>query len=65
MSRKHLFVTDANGRTTKLPADQKNLDRQIREHQGSGRSATVLDDDERIRYGLIAQLIARHHNHQG
>ncbi|MBN1173774.1 MAG: hypothetical protein JXA67_16500 [Micromonosporaceae bacterium] len=57
MSRKHLFVTDAHGRTTVLPADPAHLRRQIRDHQAAGRSAMILDDDDRIRFGLLTQRL--------
>lgn len=36
-----------------------DLDKQIREEKAAGRTPTVLTEDERIRYGLLAQQIRK------
>ncbi|MEW2474593.1 hypothetical protein AB0875_12460 [Micromonospora gifhornensis] len=59
MARKHMFVTGTDGKTRELPVDEKHLDKQIREHRNAGREVTVLDEDERIKYGLLAEKIRR------
>lgn len=59
MARKHLFVTGTDGKTRELPVDGKHLDRQVRDHRNAGREVTVLDEDERIRYGLLAEQVSR------
>jgi hypothetical protein len=57
--RKHLFVTDpATGKTTQLKADPANLERQVREHRAAGREVSVLDDDDRIRFGLLTRQLS-------
>ncbi|MEU8371245.1 hypothetical protein [Micromonospora tulbaghiae] len=56
---KHMFVTGTDGKTRELPIDPKNQDRQVKEHRNAGREVTVLDEDERIRYGLLAEQMRR------
>ncbi|GIJ07297.1 hypothetical protein ACFFMR_11760 [Micromonospora andamanensis] len=57
MGRKFLFSEDANGRSREIKVDPKHLDRQIRDERAAGRTPTVLDEDERIRYGLLSQQL--------
>ncbi|MGW0506062.1 hypothetical protein [Micromonospora sp. NPDC003241] len=55
MGRKYLFSEDANGRSREIKVDPKHLDRQIRDERAAGRTPTVLDEDERIRFGLLSR----------
>ncbi|MGC5032223.1 hypothetical protein [Micromonospora sp. DT229] len=57
MGKKYLFSEDSNGRTREVKVDPKHLDKQIREERAAGRTPTVLDEDERIRFGLLAQKL--------
>jgi len=57
MGKKYLFSTDATGRSREIKVDPKNLDKQLREERAAGRTPTVLDEDERIRYGLLSQQL--------
>ncbi|MGB2569227.1 hypothetical protein ACPFP2_12345 [Micromonospora citrea] len=59
MGRKYLFSEDSDGRTREVKVDPKHLDRQIRQERAAGRTPTVLSEDERIRYGLLAQQISK------
>ncbi|MGW0501799.1 hypothetical protein [Micromonospora sp. NPDC003241] len=59
MGRKYLFSEDANGRSREIKVDPKHLDRQIRDERAAGRTPTVLDEDERIRFGLLSQCKSR------
>nr|WP_030500673.1 hypothetical protein [Micromonospora purpureochromogenes] len=53
MGRKYLFSEDANGRAREVKVDPKHLDKQLREERAAGRTPTVLDEDERIRFGQL------------
>ncbi|MCL7459896.1 hypothetical protein M8I35_22225 [Micromonospora sp. MSM11] len=55
MGRKYLFSEDSNGNSREIAVDPKHLDRQMRDERAAGRIPTVLDEDERIRFGLLAQ----------
>ncbi|TCB89259.1 hypothetical protein E0H26_28135 [Micromonospora zingiberis] len=55
MGRKFLFSEDANGRSREIKVDPKHIDRQIRDERAAGRTPTVLDEDERIRFGRLSQ----------
>ncbi|OWV01624.1 hypothetical protein B5D80_25840 [Micromonospora wenchangensis] len=57
MGKKYLFSEDANGRSREVKVDPKHLDRQIRDERAAGRNPVVLDEDERIRYGLLSQQL--------
>ncbi|MBO4159306.1 hypothetical protein [Micromonospora antibiotica] len=57
MGKKYLFSEDSDGRSREVKVDPKHLDRQTRDERAAGRRPTVLDEDERIRYGLIAQQL--------
>lgn len=59
MSKKYMFVTDGSGRSREVKVDPKHLDRQVREHKAAGREATVMDEDERIRMGRIANQLRK------
>ncbi|SCG63304.1 hypothetical protein [Micromonospora coxensis] len=61
MGNKYLFSEDNDGRVREVKVDPKHLDRQLREERAAGRTPTVLDEDERIRYGLLANQIRRNH----
>lgn len=62
MVKKYMFVTDSNGRSHEVKVDLKNIDRQAREHRAAGRSVTVMDEDERIRMGFLANQLRRASN---
>lgn len=53
MTRYTIFAT-RDGQVTQLKGDPANLERQQRDLERDGYSVTILDDDERIRYGQIA-----------
>lgn len=54
-----MFVTNkATGKSTEVKVDPKHIGKQVAEHKAAGRDVVVMDDDERIKYGLIAQRIA-------
>ncbi|MBF5032416.1 hypothetical protein IRY44_21920 [Micromonospora sp. ANENR4] len=53
MGRTYLFSEDANGRVREVKVDPKHLDKQLREERAAGRTPTVLDEDERIRFGQL------------
>ncbi|MFD6692083.1 hypothetical protein [Micromonospora aurantiaca (nom. illeg.)] len=53
MGRTYLFSEDANGRAREVKVDPKHLDKQLREERAAGRTPTVLDEDERIRFGQL------------
>ncbi|WFE46364.1 hypothetical protein [Verrucosispora sp. WMMD1129] len=57
MGRTYLFSEDSNGRVREVKVDPKHLDKQIREERAAGRTPTVLDEDERIRFGQLAQKL--------
>lgn len=57
MSKKYMFVTDGSGKSREVKVDPANLGKQVTEHRSAGREVTVLDEDERIRYGLIADQL--------
>jgi hypothetical protein len=57
----YMFVTGEDGRSRELPVDPANVERQAREHRAAGREVTILDEDERIRFGRLAQQIAADH----
>jgi hypothetical protein len=58
MSKKYMFA-EKNGKATEVKVDPKNIERQQRELRAQGYSVTVLDEDERIRYGLLTQQLRR------
>ncbi|MEU8406900.1 hypothetical protein AB0C19_11910 [Micromonospora sp. NPDC048842] len=55
MGKKYLFSEDSNGRSREIKVDPKHLDRQIRDERAAGRTPTVMDEDERIRFGRLSQ----------
>ncbi|WFE47084.1 hypothetical protein [Verrucosispora sp. WMMD1129] len=57
MGRTYLFSEDSNGNVREVKVDPKHLDKQIREERAAGRTPTVLDEDERIRFGLLARKL--------
>lgn len=59
MGKKYLFSEDSSGNVREVKVDPANLDKQIREEKAAGRTPTVLTEDERIRYGLLAQQIRK------
>ena len=61
MGKKHMFVTDGNGKSHEVKVDPKHQDRQAREHRAAGREVTVLSEDERIKYGHLANQIRKNH----
>jgi hypothetical protein len=56
MTRYTIFAT-RDGQTTRVKADPANLTRQQRDLTALGYSVTILDDDECIRYGRLAQQL--------
>lgn len=62
MARKYMFVTDSNGKSHEVKVDPKNIDRQTREHRAAGRGVTVMDEDERIRMGFLADQLRKASN---
>lgn len=60
MGKYHMFAS-RGGKSTEVRVDPKHMDRQARDLEAAGYSVTILDQDERIRYGLLAQDIAKAH----
>ena len=54
MSKKYMFAADNNG-SHEVKVDPAHIIRQKRQLEAQGYTVTVLDQDERIRYGQIAQ----------
>jgi hypothetical protein len=62
MGRNYMFVTDERtGKSTEVKVDPAHVARQARDHRAAGRTVTVLNEDERIRYGQLAARIAEAH----
>lgn len=59
MAKKYLFSEDSNGKSREIKVDPKNLDKQVREERAAGRTPTVLDEDERIRFGLLSKQLRK------
>ncbi|MEU1394837.1 hypothetical protein ABZ403_02025 [Micromonospora zamorensis] len=57
MGKKYLFSEDSNGRVREVKVDPKHLDKQLREERAAGRTPTVLDEDDRIRFGLLGKKL--------
>ncbi|MFE9190588.1 hypothetical protein ACFYL6_13355 [Micromonospora sp. NPDC007208] len=57
MGKKYLFSEDTNGRVREVKVDPKHLDKQLREERAAGRTPTVLDEDDRIRFGLLGKKL--------
>ncbi|SCE73414.1 hypothetical protein [Micromonospora chokoriensis] len=57
MGKKYLFSEDTNGRVHEVKVDPKHLDKQLREERAAGRTPTVLDEDDRIRFGLLGKKL--------
>lgn len=53
-----MFVECVGVAPREVPVDPSNVDRQVRDLRAEGWTVTVVDEDERIRYGLLAQQIA-------
>jgi hypothetical protein len=58
MKKLYMFLTDAHGDSREVPVDPAHLDRQTRDYEAAGYTVTVLDEDERINYGLLAQQLS-------
>lgn len=56
MAKRYMFA-ERDGKATEVKIDPRHLDRQIRDLQAAGYTVTVLDQDERITFGLIAQQL--------
>jgi hypothetical protein len=54
MSKKYMFAENNDG-SHEVNVDPAHLLRQKRDLESQGWTVTVLDEDERIKYGLIAQ----------
>ncbi|GIF02346.1 hypothetical protein [Paractinoplanes rishiriensis] len=62
MGKKYLFTTDPEtGESRELRVDPAHVDRQMRDERAAGRNPVLMDEDERIRMGLLAQQIAAAH----
>ncbi|MBG6068156.1 hypothetical protein [Micromonospora ureilytica] len=57
MGKKYLFSEDTTGRVREVKVDPKHLDKQLREERAAGRTPTVLDEDDRIRFGLLGNKL--------
>ena len=62
MAKKYLFSSDVKtGKSREIKVDPKHLDKQIREELAAGRRPIVLDEDDRIRFGRMAQQMREQH----
>jgi hypothetical protein len=57
MGKKYLFATGKDGKSHEVKVDPAHLDRQTRDLTAAGYELRILDEDERIRMGLIAQQL--------
>ncbi|MFY1703944.1 hypothetical protein ACN28G_19780 [Micromonospora sp. WMMA1923] len=58
--KKYLFSSDPKtGEAREVKVDPKHFDKQLREERAKGRTITILDEDERIRYGLMTQQLRK------
>ncbi|GAB3823862.1 hypothetical protein ACFPIJ_62690 [Dactylosporangium cerinum] len=56
MSKHYMFAT-RNGTSTEVRVDPANIRRQQRDLEAQGYTVTVLDEDERINMGRIANWL--------
>jgi hypothetical protein len=54
MSKKYMFAENENG-SHEVKVDPAHVTRQKSQLEAQGWTVTVLDEDERIKYGQIAQ----------
>lgn len=57
MSKLYMFIETAEGKSTEVKVDPKNLHRQVRDLRAQGYTVTVVDEDERIFYGQLAKRL--------
>jgi hypothetical protein len=55
-----MFVERDGQPPQEVRVDPAHIDRQVRDLRAQGYTVTVLDEDERIRMGLIAQQLRDH-----
>jgi hypothetical protein len=60
MSKKWMFA-ERDGKSTEVKVDPAHIERQKRELEKRGHKVVVMDEDERIRMGMLAQQIAKAH----
>jgi hypothetical protein len=53
----YMFAEDSNGKSRQIPVDPAHVARQKRDLEALGHTVTILDEDERIGYGLLAQQL--------
>ncbi|MGK5681336.1 hypothetical protein [Actinoplanes sp. URMC 104] len=59
MTNWYMFAEDKDGYSHEVKVDPANMARQVRDLEAQGYSVTILDEDERIKMGLIAQQFSR------
>lgn len=57
MNRRWIFVERDGQPPQEVKADPAHTDRQVRNLRAAGYTVPVLDEDERIQMGLIAQQL--------
>jgi hypothetical protein len=59
MTKLYMFITDRDGYSREVPVDPAHLDRQRRDYEAAGYTVVILDEDERIKFGLLTQQHTR------
>ncbi len=58
----YMFAEDPEtGRVTEVAIDPAHRDRQVRDLRAAGLSVSILDEDERIRFGILSQNLTAAH----
>jgi hypothetical protein len=61
MKKWYMFVTDSDGYAREVKVDSRFLRKQKRQYEAMGYTVTILDEDERIKYGLLTQNLLKQH----
>ncbi|MDG4790247.1 hypothetical protein O7626_30725 [Micromonospora sp. WMMD1102] len=57
--RKLFMFAETDTSVREVRVDPANIDRQKRDLEALGYHVSIIDEDERIRYGLLAQKLKR------
>lgn len=63
--KRFMFAEDSAGNSREVKVDDANWLKQKRDLESKGFAVTVMDEDERIGYGLMAADIARQEAERG
>lgn len=59
MAKWYMFITDQDGYARQVKVDSRFMNKQKRDYEAMGYTVTILDEDERIKYGLMTQNLLR------